>query len=86
MCERGRFNERTRARRRTLRGRVHGRVRISTLLLILACVYASANARRVRERVCKLILSVRGGRERYLALRCGHLQGRYVSNCRRRRW
>ena len=68
-----------------LRGRVRGRVRISTLLLILACVYASANARR-GERVCQLILSVRCGRESYLALRCGHLQGRYVSNCRRRRW
>jgi len=35
----------------------------------------SANARRrgVRERTCKLIVSVCGVRERYIALNCGQL-------------
>jgi len=34
----------------------------------------SANARqRIRERICKLILRVRVGRERYLTLSCRHL-------------
>jgi len=37
-------------------------------------VDVSANARRCfREHVCKLILSVHGGLERYLALSCRHL-------------
>jgi len=36
-------------------------------------VDASTNARRrVRESVCKLILIMHGGRERYLALSCRH--------------
>jgi len=34
---------------------------------------ASARHTDARERVCKLTFSVRGGRERYLVLSCGHL-------------
>jgi len=55
MCERERFNERTRAVHADghLRGRVHGRVRISTLLLILACVCGRVRDRGQRGRVRK---------------------------------
>ena len=57
---------------------VQGHVHIHTLLHIRPCVCvfvdASANAcLHVREHVYERIFSVRGGRECYLVLSCGHL-------------